>query len=96
MAREQKPSTRPRISFQVGDEVMYAGAATIRYGAIVRVLGDGESQMIEIQFEDGKKEMKKSRDRSLKLLRRKMAGPSRVESHDREAEEVRRSEVRRK
>jgi hypothetical protein len=75
---------------------MYASATSIRYGTIVRLLGAGDTQMLEIEFEDGRKEMKKPRDRSLRLLKKRRYEPDRVEIHDREAEEVRRSEVRRK
>lgn len=75
---------------------MYSSAASIRYGTVVRLLGGGDTQMIEIEFEDGRKEMKKSRDRSLRLLKRRQQEPDRRVYHDREAEEVRRSETRRK
>lgn len=89
---------KPQREFRVGDEIMYSSATSIRYGTVVRVLGSaGDSQMLEIEFEDGRKEMKKSRDRSLRLLKRRQQEPDRrVEYHDREAQEVRRSEIRRK
>jgi len=87
---------KPQIEFHVGDEVMYAGTSHIRYGTVVRLLGEGYAQLVEIEFEDGKKEMKKARDRTLRLLRRKVQESPRPEYRDREAEEVRRSEVRKR
>ncbi|MCS6817714.1 MAG: hypothetical protein N0A16_12695 [Blastocatellia bacterium] len=88
--------SKPRIEFQVGDEVMYAGAASVRYGTIIRVIGAGNAQMVEVEFEDGKRELKKASDRALRLLRRKVAEDVRPEIRDREVEEVRRSETRRR
>jgi len=88
--------TKPRIEFQVGDEVMYAGAASVRYGTIIRVIGAGNAQMVEVEFEDGKRELKKASDRALRLLRRKVTEEVRQEFRDREVEEVRRSETRRR
>ncbi len=88
--------TKPRIEFQVGDEVLYAGAASVRYGTIIRVIGAGNAQMVEVEFEDGKRELKKASDRALRLLRRKGTEEVRREFRDREVEEVRRSETRRR
>jgi len=88
--------SKSRIEFQVGDEVMYAAAASVRYGTIVRVIGAGTAQMVEVEFEDGKRELKKASDRALRLLRRKMTEEARPEIRDREVEEVRRSEIRRR
>ncbi len=88
--------TKPRIEFQVGDEVLYAGAASVRYGTIIRVIGAGNAQMVEVEFEDGKRELKKASDRALRLLRRKGIEEVRREFRDREVEEVRRSETRRR
>ncbi len=88
-------SSKSRIEFQVGDEVMYA-AARVRYGTVVRVIGAGTAQIVEVEFEDGKRELKKASDRALRLLRRKAVEEARPEIRDREVEEVRRSEVRRR
>ena len=56
--------------FKPGDEVSYAIPSGVLYGSITRVLGAGESAAVEIEFEDGRKEIKKVRDRALRLLRR--------------------------
>jgi len=88
-------SSKSRIEFQVGDEVMYA-TATVRYGTVVRVIGAGTAQIVEVEFEDGKRELKKVSDRALRLLRRKAVEEARPEIRDREIEEVRRSEIRRR
>ena len=89
------------INFGIGDEVSYAVGSGMVYGQVVRLLEDG--QAVELQFEDGRREVKRSRDRALRLLRRS-SGTSEVdESHadrevarDREIDEVRRSDVRRR
>lgn len=88
-------------NFGIGDEVSYAVGAGMNYGEVVRVLEEG--QAVEILFEDGRRELKRSRDRALRLLRR-ASGKSevdeshsdRVRSRDREIDEVRRSDVRRR
>lgn len=93
--------TQNSSTFGVGDEVSYAFGSGMAYGQITRMLDNG--QAVEIQFEDGRREVKRSRDRSLRLLRRS-SGKSEVdESHadrtaarDREIDEVRRSDVRRR
>lgn len=59
-----------RTDFKKGDEVSYAMPAGMLYGAVARVLGEGESAAVEIEFEDGRKEIKRISDRALSLLRR--------------------------
>ena len=93
--------TQNSPTFGIGDEVSYAFGSGMSYGQITRLLDNG--QAVEIQFEDGRREVKRSRDRSLRLLRR-ATGKSEVdESHsdrtatrDREIDEVRRSDVKRR
>ena len=88
-------------TYRLGDEVGYAAPAGMLYGAVVRVLEQGESSAVEIQFEDGRKEIKKVRDRALSLLRRssgvseeqeRQAGRERLRDPD--IERVRRSDQR--
>ncbi len=89
------------IRYGVGDEVSYAYGTNIIYGEVVRVLDGG--QAIEIQFEDGRREIKRARDRAIHLLRR-ASGLSELEekridrarSRDHEIDEVRRSDIRRR
>lgn len=71
----KKPS--PSTEYHVGDEVSYSVASGVTYGTITRLSGSGETQAIEILFEDGHKEMKRARDRSVRLLRRR-SGQSEV------------------
>jgi hypothetical protein len=89
------------ISYSVGDEVSYAFGSGIAYGEVVRLLEGGAA--IEIQFEDGRREIKKSRDGALRLLRR-ASGASEIEENrsdrsrarDYEIDEVRRSDQRKR
>jgi hypothetical protein len=88
--------------YKPGDEVAYAMPSGMAYGTIVRVLGSGEQSAVEVQFEDGRKEIKKARDRGLSLLRRATGASEQEErSSDRERlrdpdiERIRRSEQRR-
>ena len=89
------------INYGAGDEVSYAFGNGIAYGEVLRVLEGG--QAIEIQFEDGRREIKKTRDGALRLLRR-ASGASELEEHnrergrsrDRDIDEVMRSDVRRR
>jgi hypothetical protein len=83
---------KPQREYKVGDEISYALATSIRYGTVVRVTGE----MVEIEFEDGQKEMKKVRDSRLRLLRRRSEADDRSRPVDREVEEVRRSDTRRR
>jgi hypothetical protein len=98
MVASKKPRT---TSYGVGDEVSYVFGSGIAYGEVSRLLEGG--QAVEIQFEDGRREIKKSRDGALRLLRR-ASGASELEeqnrarsqSRDAEIDEVRKSDVRRR
>ena len=89
--------------FKKGDEVSFAMPAGMLYGTVIRVLGEGESAAVEIEFEDGRKDIKKVRDRALSLLRR-ASGVSEEEErhadrerlHDTEIERLFRSEQRKR
>ena len=91
------------MNFRVGDEISYAAPAGMMYGTVARVLGSGESAAIEIEWEDGRKEIKPVKDRALALLRR-ASGASEVEERhadrqrpsDSEIESVRRSDQRKR
>ena len=92
-----------RTDFKSGDEISYAMPSGMLYGTVVRMLGAGESAAVEIEFEDGRKEIKKVRDRALSLLRR-ASGLSEEEErhsdrerlHDPEVQRLFRSEQRRR
>ena len=98
----QKPSDAARtIIFGVGDEVSYAVGSGVGYGEIIRVLEGGGA--VEILFEDGRREIKRSKDRALRLLRRASGRSEQDERHsdrsasrDQEIDEVRRSDVKRR
>jgi len=88
--------------YRAGDDVAYAMPSGMAYGTVVRVLGAGDQSAVEIEFEDGRKEIKKARDRGLSLLRRASGASEQEErSRDRERlrdpdiERIRRSEQRR-
>ncbi|MBX3277002.1 MAG: hypothetical protein KF868_03255 [Acidobacteria bacterium] len=97
MSNQQNPAA----PFGIGDEISYAFGSGMAYGEVVRLLEGGNA--VEIQFEDGRREIKRSKDRSLRLLRR-ASGRSEIEekhsdrtrSRDREIDEVRRSDVKRR
>ena len=98
----QKPSDAARtVSFTVGDEVSYAVGSGVGYGEVIRVLDGGGA--IEILFEDGRREIKRSKDRALRLLRRASGNSEEDERHadrgtsrDQEIDEVRRSDIKRR
>lgn len=70
-----------RTDFKKDDEVSYAMPAGMLYGTITRVLGTGDTAAVEIEFEDGRKEVKKVRDRALNLLRRASGASEEEERH---------------
>ncbi len=95
---------KPRANdFRAGDEISYALASGVQYGTVTRVLGTGDTASIEIEFEDGRKEVKKANDRALALLRR-ASGRSELEEQNRDRsrlrdpdiERIRRSEQRKR
>jgi hypothetical protein len=96
VANNKKPTT----NYQVGDEVSYAMGSGMHYGEVVRLLEGG--QAIEILFEDGRREVKKARDGSVRLLRR-ASGDSEMDeqnrhrgrSWDQEIREVMRGDIKR-
>ncbi len=89
------------ITFGVGDEISYAFGNGMAYGEVLRVLEGG--QAIEIQFEDGRREVKKGRDGALRMLRRATGVSELEEAHrdrsptrDTDINEVMRSDIRRR
>ena len=95
-------SKKPRnISYGVGDEISYAFGSGIAYGEVVRLLEGGAA--VEILFEDGRREIKKSRDGALRMIRR-ASGASELEEkrsdrerlHDHDISEVFRSDQKKR
>lgn len=94
---------RNRFEYRIGDEVSFAAGHGMQYGEIVRIVTPGPEGAVEIQWEDGRREIKKTRDRAIRLLRR-ATGVSELDerrgerrrSFDNEISEVRRSDVRRR
>ena len=91
------------VKFNVGDEISYAQPSGMLYGEVIKIIDAGESGAIEIQFEGGRKEVKKIRDSALRLLRRASGKSEEEERHadrqklrDPELEKVIRSEQRRR
>jgi len=64
----------------------------VLYGTVTRVIGEGESSAVEIEFEGGRKEIKKTRDRALSLLRR-ASGKSEEEERHSDRERLRDPEI---
>ena len=77
-------------SYGVGDEVSSAFGSGIAYGEVVRLLEGGAA--VEILFEDGRREIKKSRDGALRLLRR-VSGASELEEKRSDRDRLRDQEV---
>jgi hypothetical protein len=80
------------LTYSQGDEISYAMPSGVLYGTVTRVLGEGESSAVEIEFEDGRKEIKKVRDRALSLLRR-ATGKSEEEERHSDREKLRDPEI---
>ncbi len=88
-------------NFSIGDEISYAFGSGITYGEITRLLEGGAA--VEIQFEDGRREVKKARDGALRLVRRASGASEAEESRsdrsqlrDSDIDEIRRSDQRRR
>ena len=80
------------LNYSKGDEVSYAMPSGVLYGTVTRVIGEGDSNAVEIEFEDGRKEIKKTRDRALSLLRR-ASGKSEEEERHSDRERLRDPEI---
>jgi hypothetical protein len=95
---------KPHVTnYKTGDEVSFAMPSGMLYGTVTRLLGAGESAAIEIEFEGGRKEIKKVKDRALNLLRRASGLSEEEERHpvrerlrDLDIERIRRSDQRRR
>jgi len=75
----------------------------MRYGTVHRIIGTGDQASIEIEFEDGGREVHRMRDRALSLLRRASGASVRDEEtadrqrlKDFDVEAVRKSDQRRR
>ena len=77
-------------SYGISDKVSYAFGSGIAYDEVMRLLESGAT--IEILFEDGRREIKKSRDGALRLLRR-ASGASELEERRSDREKLRDQEV---
>jgi hypothetical protein len=77
-------------AYKIGDEVSYVFGSGIAYGDVVRILEGGAA--VEIQFEDGRREIKKTRDGALRLLRR-ASGTSEIEEERSDRNRVRDYEI---
>ena len=100
---QNKNQGHRQIAFGVGDEVAYALGRGMRYGTVVRVIGAGDQASIEVEFEDGGREVHRMRDRALSLLRRATGASARDEEtgdrkklRDFDVDAVRRSDQRRR
>ena len=80
------------LTYSVGDEISFAMPSGVLYGTVTRILGEGEASAVEIEFEDGRKEIKKVRDRALSLLRR-ATGKSEEEERHSDRERLRDPEI---
>lgn len=78
------------VTYGVGDEVSYTFGSGIVYGEITRLLEAGAA--VEILFEDGRREIKKARDGSLRLLRR-ASGASELEEQRSDRGRIRDAEI---
>ncbi|MGH9938158.1 MAG: hypothetical protein ACREAM_18080 [Blastocatellia bacterium] len=77
-------------SYGVGDEISYAFGSGIAYGEVVRLLEGGAA--VEILFEDGRREIKKSRDGALRMIRR-ASGASELEEKRSDRDRLRDHEI---
>ena len=80
------------LNYNEGDEISYAMPSGVLSGTVSRVIGQGDSSAVEIEFEDGRKEIKKTRDRALSLLRR-ATGKSEEEERHSDRERLRDPEI---
>ena len=95
---------KPHVTnYNVGDEVSYSMPSGVLYGTVIRLLGAGDSAAVEVEFEGGRKEIKKVKDRALNLLRRASGlseeqerHPDRERLRDFDIERIRRSDQRRR
>ena len=100
--QNKMPQKRPAPTFGVGDEIAYALASGVRYGHVVRVIGAGDQASIDVEFEDGGREVHRVKDRALSLLRR-VSGESAMQEemrdrkrlHDPDVDAARKSDIRR-
>ncbi len=84
-------SNKFRITnYGVGDEVSYAFGSGIAYGEVVRLLEGGAA--VEILFEDGRREIKKSRDGAMRMIRR-ASGASELEEKRSDRERLQDHEI---
>ena len=83
MAPTNRPTTKV---FGIGDEISYVFGSGVVYGEVVGLLEGGAA--VELLLEDGRREIKKTRDGALHLIRR-ASGKSELEERNEDRGQVR-------
>jgi len=79
--------------YELKDEVSCATPHGMLYGTVVRIVSPGSNGAVEVEYEDGRREIRKVTDRSMKVLKR--ANEPQREQRREDVDDVRRSEIRR-
>ena len=79
--------------YELKDEVSCATPHGMLYGTVIRIVSPGSNGAVEVEYEDGRREIRKVTYRSMKLLKR--ASEPKREQRREDVDDVRRSEIRR-
>jgi hypothetical protein len=79
--------------YELKDEVSCATPHGMLYGTVIRIVSPGSNGAVEVEYEDGRREIRKVTDRSMKVLKR--ANEPQREQRREDVDDVRRSEIRR-
>jgi hypothetical protein len=83
----------PQQTYALNDEVSCATPHGMLYGTIVRIVSPGSNGAVEVQYEDGRKEIRKVTDHAMRVL--KSASQPKREQHREDIDEVRRGDIKR-
>jgi hypothetical protein len=83
----------PPQTYQLKDEVSCATPHGMLYGTVIRIVSPGSNGAVEIEYEDGRREIRKVTDHAMRVL--KSASQPKREQHREDVDDVRRSEIKR-
>jgi hypothetical protein len=83
----------PQQTYELKDEVSCATPHGMIYGTVIRIVSPGGNGAVEIEYEDGRREVRKTSDHAMRVLKR--ASEPHREQRREDIDDVRRGDIKR-